>query len=124
MGQDDSTLGGDLDVIGCASAVIGVIAWYCGNASSTQPVATRAANAWGLFDALGNVWEKGYDWYELHSEEVVDPSGSDTEAERVIRGGSWRGVAQDQRAAFRQWKSFADFSSIDIGFHVARSLEP
>jgi formylglycine-generating enzyme required for sulfatase activity len=54
-------------------------AWYRKNAvGETHPVGKKAANAFGLYDMHGNVWE----W-------VVDPMHDDGEASRrVVRGGS------------------------------------
>lgn len=59
------------------------------NGCQIQPVGKKKANAWGLYDMQGNVWEWCQDWHGKYSkEQVSDPQGSDSGTMRVIRGGS------------------------------------
>ena len=56
----------------------------------TMPVGSFPANAWGLHDMHGNVWQWCADWHGGYSQkEVTDPQGPNNGKNRVLRGGSW-----------------------------------
>jgi sulfatase modifying factor 1 len=109
-----------------AGQSLGDIAWYSENSNdTTHPIASKAANAWGLH-MLGNVWEWTGDWYGpysagSHNTAVVDPRGSDVGVSRVIRGGSWHSSARRVRLAFRGRGVPATHSG-GFGFRPARSV--
>ena len=68
------------------------ISWNKKNSGGkTQPVGKKKANAWGLYDTLGNVYELcGNVWYKYTKDPVVDPVGPSEGFVRAYRGGSVR----------------------------------
>lgn len=91
----------------------------------TAPTASFAANAFGLFDVAGNVWEWVEDcWqddYTRTSPEGVPPSTRRGCSKRTLRGGSWDNSPEQLRSAARIWGR-PDGRDNSIGFRVALSL--
>lgn len=86
--------------------------WYRANSGGgARDVATRAPNAWGLYDTIGNVWEWCWDVYDPA---VYGPY-------RVFRGGGWNDHPRGCRASCRR-KSHPTLRVDDLGFRLARSL--
>jgi formylglycine-generating enzyme required for sulfatase activity len=109
----------------CGSDKVDSVSWYDEKKGfkTTYPVATKQANAFGLYDMSGNVWEWVEDGY--HESYVGAPAdGSEWKgygATRVLRGGSWLNLAERSRAAHREWYDPSNRDS-NYGFRVVRVL--
>ncbi len=97
-------------------------AWFAGNSGSQpHPVGEKKANAWGLYDMHGNVWEWCSDCYgEYPMGAVSNPSNLSASSGRVIRGGSWDDGAVFCRSANRGGDDRSNRVSLN-GFRVALS---
>ncbi|MCX5641462.1 MAG: formylglycine-generating enzyme family protein, partial [Planctomycetota bacterium] len=103
---------------------VGTIAWYDSNAGSqTHAVGGKAANALGLYDMSGNVWEWVNDWYDGNYYSVspsTNPPGPVSGTARVLRGGSCYDNTHSARSSYRYFNAPGS-STIAFGFRVAKT---
>ncbi len=99
----------------------------CGSqwdAKQAAPVGSFAANRFGLYDMVGNVWEWTEDCFHASYQEAPtdgSPWISGDCSKRIARAGSWGQPPDYLRSAFRLMFS-TDVRNVDFGFRVARTL--
>ncbi len=93
------------------------------------PVGSFKANALGLHDMVGNVWEWVEDCYVIPyphgpaTEAAVQPAAGESCARRSVRGGSWMTRPDRNRVTFRG-RDPEDARYFMFGFRVARDHAP
>jgi formylglycine-generating enzyme required for sulfatase activity len=112
--------------------LLGNIAWFgvseLGANFQTRPVGGKQANALGLHDMLGSIYEWVNDWHSdsyYQDSPSINPPGPSTGQYRVIRGGNWGSNSIACRSSYHIWLA-PDAVSMsgywgDLGFRVARN---
>ena len=99
------------------------IAWHWQNANADlHAVAKKKANAWGLHDMIGNVFEWCRDGYQKQLPGGRNPYIASEVEGRVRRGGSWYYDKIACRSAFRTASS-SDMKTSNLGFRVALVID-
>ncbi len=100
-------------------------AWYRDNSGGhTHPVGAKPANAFGLYDIAGNVWQWTQDCYaSSYAGAPTDGRANENKSNclRVDRGGSWLYPAWLLRSATRE-RNPANYRDAIMGFRLARTL--
>ena len=111
----------------CGGDQLDELGWYNVNSGyKTHAVAGKKANAFGLYDMTGNVWEWLDEcWHDNYSGAHTDGvawAGGDC-GYRLLRGGSWNFFPKLLRAAIR-YKKPPPIRNYITGFRPAMSLDP
>jgi formylglycine-generating enzyme required for sulfatase activity len=109
---------------GCGSQWDGKQTAPVGSFEANGFVGSFAANAFGLYDMVGNEWEWTQDCYnDSYTGAPADGSAwvSSDCGRRVLRGGSWGRPPASLRSASRDWDS-TGVRDIFLGFRLGRTL--
>ncbi len=142
-GTSTATYDGSMFVLGENNApVLNDIAWYGGNSSvgyrgagwttinwpnqafkgkiaGPRRVGQKKANAWGLKDTLGNMYEWVADWSSIPTADLaIDPTGPATGTAKIYRGGAWNHYATMCRAA-KSFEAVPNYRRFNLSFRVA-----
>lgn len=102
-------------------------AWFDHNSQDhTHPVGLKHANAWGLHDMVGNVWEWCADVWDSSYEgasgqQAARNDHADTQPRRILRGGSWNYDGYRCRSAYRS-REWNEFKCHHFGLRVAMTV--
>lgn len=107
---------------------MGTFEGYHDGFAALAPVGLFRANAFGLYDMAGNVYEFTADAYteDTYSADTrIDPSGPTTGLGRAVRGGSWGYEPEHHRVSWRGYFSDAsDFWTATLGFRCVLDEAP
>jgi formylglycine-generating enzyme required for sulfatase activity len=108
-------------VSGDSPAKLGDFAWFDKNSGGhPRPVGQKQANAWGLYDMTGDLWEWCNDFYQVDyyaTSPKQDPRGPDAGKTKVVRGGSWRVAADNCRLGYR-YNENPGYADVCFGYDI------
>ncbi len=89
---------------------------FC-NIGGIEPVGSYPANAWGLHDMHGNVWEWCLDGYSAYTSAAATDPYIVQGADNILRGGSWAMESDRCRSGYRR-NELQGLQAGDVGFRV------
>ncbi|MCP4547988.1 MAG: formylglycine-generating enzyme family protein [bacterium] len=120
-GSETAFANGNINDENCNDTNLDRIGWYCGDELDwTSPVGLKQANAWGVYDMHGNLYEWCNDWYSstiYSTTSPLNPTGPVTGTQRVLKGGDWPAEAIQCRSANRQ-SEVPSYGDGDMGFRA------
>lgn len=109
------------DSLNCDLANFGGLLHLECQTDQTQPVGSYAANAFGLYDTVGNVAEWVHDWYAedfYKFSPINSPKGPNIGSSHVVRGGAWGLSRTNARPADRD-SGLPNSRNSFVGFRLA-----
>ncbi|MDD2798036.1 MAG: SUMF1/EgtB/PvdO family nonheme iron enzyme [Bacteroidales bacterium] len=88
--------------------------WVSGE--STKEVGTSAANSYGVYDMIGNVWE--YCWDTNSAGDYFNPVSQNT---HTVVGGAFSGTANNPTTPIKKWGDIPFKGNPNIGFRIVKS---
>jgi len=104
------------------STTIGDYCWYGENSGNvTHDVGGKTANALGIYDMSGNMYEWCWDWDADYPGASTNYRGPASGSLRMLRGGGYRYIAEYLQTGYRNFTGSPFVEADVLGFRLART---